>query len=667
MIFLSNNTIIINNQHASRRIVVLLLLMILIIVSSSKNIIPEKKRKTTRINWNDPNLRIIIDNNTNLRIPRGGGSHNKIMNKDNKKLLSLKNIWDRSLIGKLVISTTSASIDDTKKININDEDLVVILPKGKKLTTTKKAKEEFSSSGKNSIPLFKNKQQIANNNNNTIKKKKATMEDNESSLLKKPFQTRTTKTITTRKKNNEDDDNKSNNDLVTTKTSKYREAVKSSLSFWNSDKDALDKKYQERLKLLRLRDDEDDTTTTNNNKDKNNNNNESTSSSLSLSSKLKDNRDKDTKTTKLDKKYQERLTLLRLPSDHHDEDNTTTNNKSNKNESSSLSLISSKLKVIPKVKSFAKEKIPKIIESSSLLILSTIQQYKDMDFRNLSPKDLSTLGIGSGIIIIPMLIQLSLGNNNALNNDENTIILPPMTATDITIIFHFNDDDNDSTTLDSLVTALENEEGNKSLWGSPNHHYVRVINCSTNKRKKKYSLSQTSLLAERVGKRVAQQLLQSQYLSQKVLQSNNDGNNILLRIHVMGVSSGAMAADTCIKTLRKEFQFPSQLLYLQETLFDPILQRCYNSIGYYANYAQQILFTVRKRRKAEDYYLQHCAVWDITNLNNLNDNDSSSVLWYNKGTKKLNYDSKTSVVLPIGFVPEKYQLRRGNIVLLEEK
>lgn len=168
----------------------------------------------------------------------------------------------------------------------------------------------------------------------------------------------------------------------------------------------------------------------------------------------------------------------------------------------------------------------------------------------------------------------------SLNIKDDKVTLYPNILQDlssvkeVTIIFHGAGGPDEYT--DKLVQMLKRNSSAKKAVAI----MVQWQDYSSN-------LLQASANGKVIGRRIAQKLLSS---------SNSSS---LERIHVIGISVGAFAADSLCTVVKKER--PS--IYIQETLLDPFQQSGIVDITYgkrnfgkYADYAQQYLNTVSEVR-----------------------------------------------------------------------
>lgn len=322
-----------------------------------------------------------------------------------------------------------------------------------------------------------------------------------------------------------------------------------------------------------------------------------------------------------------------------------------------------------------------------------------------NPTKLELVGVGSGIIAsIPVLAEC-LARLGWVNFEKIEYPIPQLQSTNVlelTIVFHGAMSPANDEALQSMVQVLESKSKSKNS--------VLVMDWS------KYStrnfLPRASFHAQAIGKQFAKNMLSSIQLQHQHLhqtsyfyQPDRPPPPLQVRLHVVGVSVGAFAADAFVTNLRcqlkkeekKERLDGSSIskstidCYIQETLLDPYCARGVLDLDYgvrcfgaKADYAQQIVSRT-DRVPTSNEYLKNCVVWDITEqlpsrIASLLRHAEWPVLWYSTMAHKQRHrntavednkkaggeetNSNTFVRLPLGFVPPKDQLEPGEIVIL---
>ncbi len=218
-------------------------------------------------------------------------------------------------------------------------------------------------------------------------------------------------------------------------------------------------------------------------------------------------------------------------------------------------------------------------------------------------------GVIGGTLSIPLIlegyarsgkIQSEIDNGFGLNFENGN------GTSEITIIFHGagGEDANTDELLNTLI-AMSGDDLNK---------IIRMVNWEADSA----DILQASAKGSKIGKQLAISLLE-QYRSN--IGSNSGSTN--LKVHVIGISVGAFAADSFVRALNEDsISRPGERdnIYLQLTLLDPFQQKAVLGLGYGnqmfgkgADYAQQYLNT-DDPVPSTNAPLDHCATIDVTSL-----------------------------------------------------
>jgi len=207
--------------------------------------------------------------------------------------------------------------------------------------------------------------------------------------------------------------------------------------------------------------------------------------------------------------------------------------------------------------------------------------------------------VGVGVIAIPIAGEVySRGFFPPFRRNKYDIPLDEPkggwdSVTDATIVFHGAG--GQDTNTDVLMSALNNEVGTSKS-------YETIVDWS----EWSQNILKASFVGQTIGKEIAAQLL-------------SKAKNIET-VHVIGISVGSFAANSCIDKVKQERQKSSGDVYSQLTLLDPFCQRGVldltygdRNFGKNADYPQQYLNTddpVPFTNKS----LSKCACIDVTAL-----------------------------------------------------
>ena len=215
------------------------------------------------------------------------------------------------------------------------------------------------------------------------------------------------------------------------------------------------------------------------------------------------------------------------------------------------------------------------------------------------------LKIASGsLLALPLVgeIYARTGSPNLkeilLNTFGSTASESWRSTRNVTLIFHGAGGQDSNT--DALIYTLKNSSDTNDL--------VQMVDWSDDSK----DTLQASINGEKVGRAVARKLIEMFDLGIRGPSS----------VHLIGISVGAFAANSCVQELNSKLTEKGnrENVDMQLTLLDPFSQRAILGIGYGnsefgkgANYAQQFLNTddpVPSTNSA----LKYCAVTDVTNL-----------------------------------------------------
>jgi hypothetical protein len=216
----------------------------------------------------------------------------------------------------------------------------------------------------------------------------------------------------------------------------------------------------------------------------------------------------------------------------------------------------------------------KVMEAKSRKYSTPLRHYLDMQL-------VGKIGIiGSGILGIPIMADfLSRFSSSLVPLDNLEYPQPHESVSEITIVFHGRRGPDENT--EALMKAV-----------SKTSEYVFLMDWS-----RFSNMFQAAYVGENIGREVARRLPPQ-----------------IEKVHVIGISVGASAADACVTQLKKD----RSTVYVQETLLDPVCARGLFDVDYgvrefgrSADYAQQYLnnddsvtFSNQPTRR--------CAVIDVT-------------------------------------------------------
>ena len=219
---------------------------------------------------------------------------------------------------------------------------------------------------------------------------------------------------------------------------------------------------------------------------------------------------------------------------------------------------------------------------------------------------------------------------------------------EVTLVFHGAAGQDQYT--DELMARLRARCASKT-------QYVAMIDWSA----LSSNILQASFSGQRVGREAARRLLE------RCCTGGDDKRN-LKRVHLIGISVGAFAADEACAAIKNQL---GENVQCQLTLLDPFQQRGVVGTGYgnanfgkTADYAIHYLNTDDPVPSTNDPLAKYCAVVDVTKLRPEEIFGHDWPLVYYSGIEKRRQNIGGGNVL--GFVPEEDRLAPGTVIVADK-
>ena len=282
-------------------------------------------------------------------------------------------------------------------------------------------------------------------------------------------------------------------------------------------------------------------------------------------------------------------------------------------------------------------------------------------------------GVGGTILSLPLLgeVYSRLGSRDVASlvfgDDHQTsgasasaspagVLGDDLTADveEVTLVFHGAAGQDQYT--DELMANLRAKCARKT-------QYVAMIDWSA----LSSNILQASFSGQRVGREAARRLLE-RCCNGGNTSSSSKGTCHLKRVHLIGISVGAFAADEACAAIKNQL---GENVQCQLTLLDPFQQRGVVGTGYgngnfgkTADYAIHYLNTDDPVPSTNEPLTKHCAVVDITKLRPEEIFGHDWPLVYYSGIEKRRQNIGGGNVL--GFVPEEDRLAPGTVIVADK-
>ena len=269
-------------------------------------------------------------------------------------------------------------------------------------------------------------------------------------------------------------------------------------------------------------------------------------------------------------------------------------------------------------------------------------------------------GVGGSILSLPLLgevysrlgardvASLVFGDDHQTSSGSVLGDDLPADVEEVTLVFHGAAGQDQYT--DELMANLRAKCASKA-------QYAAMIDWTA----LSSNILQASFSGQRVGREAARRLLD------RCCNGSGQGTCNLKRVHLIGISVGAFAADEACAAIKSKL---GDNVTCQLTLLDPFQQRGVIGMGYgnsnfgkTADYAIHYLNTDDPVPSTNEPLTKHCAVVDITKLRPEEIFGHDWPLVYYSGIEKRRQSSVGGGNNVLGFVPEKDRLELGTVIV----